>query len=52
MGHLIRDFFFLKVTVLSFIGAPSLTRGRVCHVSVLAGGGGLFLPPPLQLHTT
>jgi hypothetical protein len=27
-------FFCLKVTVLSFIGAPSLTRGRVCHVSV------------------
>jgi hypothetical protein len=37
MGHLTRVFFFffLKVTVLSFIGAPSLTRGRVCHVSVL-----------------
>jgi hypothetical protein len=35
MGHLTRDFFFFfKVTVLSFIGAPSLTRGRVCHVSV------------------
>jgi hypothetical protein len=34
MGHLTRDFFF-KVTVLSFIGALSLTRGRVCHVSVL-----------------
>jgi hypothetical protein len=30
-----RFFFFLKVTILSFIGAPSLTRGRVCHVSVL-----------------
>jgi hypothetical protein len=29
-------FFFLKVSVLSFFGAPSLTRGRVCHVSVLS----------------
>jgi hypothetical protein len=28
LGLLTRDFFFL--------GAPSLTRGRVCHVSVLS----------------
>jgi hypothetical protein len=27
--------FVLKDTVLSFIGAPSLTKGRVCCVSVL-----------------
>jgi hypothetical protein len=30
-----QNFFFpFKVTVLSFFGTPSLTRGRVCHVSV------------------
>jgi hypothetical protein len=34
-GTFDQSFFFFKVTVLSFIGAPSLTRGRVCHVSVL-----------------
>jgi hypothetical protein len=34
MGLLTRVFLFLKVTVLSFIGAPSLTRGLVCHLSV------------------
>jgi hypothetical protein len=33
LGLMTRDFFF-KVTVLSFFGAPSLTRGRVCHLSV------------------
>jgi hypothetical protein len=27
-------FFSFKVIVLSFFGAPSLTRGRLCHVSV------------------
>jgi hypothetical protein len=27
-------FFFLKVAVLSYFGAPSLTRSRVCHLSV------------------
>jgi hypothetical protein len=26
--------FFFKVSVLSFFGAPSLTRGRVCHWSL------------------
>jgi hypothetical protein len=29
-------YLFWKVTVLTFWGAPSLTRGRVCHVSVLS----------------
>jgi hypothetical protein len=34
MGLLTRVFFFWKVTVLSFLGTPSLTRGWVWHVSV------------------
>jgi hypothetical protein len=29
-----QNFFSPQITVLSFLGAPSLTRGRVCHVSV------------------
>jgi hypothetical protein len=33
LGHLTRDFFFLSYCLVIF-GAPSLTRGRVCHVSV------------------
>jgi hypothetical protein len=33
-GTFDQRFFFFKVTVLSFFGAPSLTRGWVCHVSV------------------
>jgi hypothetical protein len=33
-GTFDQRFFFFKVTVLSFLGAPSLTRGRVCHLSV------------------
>jgi hypothetical protein len=35
LGHLNRDFFFDCFSLVIF-GAPSLTRGRVCHVSVLS----------------
>jgi hypothetical protein len=34
MGPLTRDFFFLSYSLVIFFGAPSLTRGRVCLVSV------------------
>jgi hypothetical protein len=34
MGLLTRDFFFQSYCLV-FFAAPSLTRGRVCHVSVL-----------------
>jgi hypothetical protein len=35
MGLWTIDFFFLsKLLSCTFLGAPSLTRGRVCHVSV------------------
>jgi hypothetical protein len=34
LGLLTRDLFFLKKFLSCHLGAPSLTRGRVCHLSV------------------
>jgi hypothetical protein len=36
MGLLTIDFFFVESYSLVIYGAPSLMRGRVCHVSVLS----------------
>jgi hypothetical protein len=34
LGLLTRDFFFFESYSLVLFGTPSLTRGRVCHLSV------------------